>query len=245
MNKSVSLLWREPTPSWVLDALDILFDRENCSSIYFRADDIGISSNNCTTLFNIFRKLHMPLHLALVPRWLDTEEMGNQVCWDRENPLWHWQMHGYAHFNHARNGKKMEFGVDRTRASKLQDIEDGVDIFRHWLGRSPRVFTPPWNRCDAETLALLAQLGFYEVSRFYGAEPVVPSSLVARDVCVDLHTGKERDNLQGWKNLLVAFQDGLARDNCGVMLHHERMNDVAFTFLEWLLKRLHKEVPVN
>jgi hypothetical protein len=52
---------------------------------------------------------------------------------------------------------------------------------------------------------------------------------------VDLHTRKETDAWQGWKTLLEEVDTGLASGLCGFMIHHTRMNEPAFLFLEDLL----------
>jgi len=98
------------------------------------------------------------------------------------------------------------------------------------------VFTPPWNRCSLNTLQLLQDLGYAAVSRSRGSRPKAPKGLDDHCVNIDLHTRKECDPASGWKNLLNELQQGLSSGSCGIMIHHQRMNDAAFDFLEVLLK---------
>ena len=76
------------------------------------------------------------------------------------------------------------------------------------------------------------------MSRSSGSQPQAPKELSDFCVNVDLHTRKERDPALGWRNLLDEFQQALSSDICGIMIHHQRMNDAAYDFLELLLKGL-------
>ena len=69
--------------------------------------------------------------------------------------------HGLAHVNHEREGRKCEFGPSRDAAAQRRDIADGRERLAALLGdRVDPIFTPPWNRCTADTGAVLAELGF-------------------------------------------------------------------------------------
>jgi len=103
-------------------------------------------------------------------------------------------------------------------------------------------FTPPWNRCSRDCLAMLAENGYKAISRSRGARPEAPSDLP--DICidVDLHTRKEDDAEKAWAGIRTEFAQGIRSGRCGVMIHHQRMTDSAFGFLDDLLmvlKRMH------
>ena len=100
------------------------------------------------------------------------------------------------------------------------------------------MFTPPWNRCSAEALALLNHLGYLAVSRYQGARPASSESLPDITVNVDLHTRRETRAEDGWQNLFEELRAALFNRFCGIMIHHQRMNDAAFAFLDLLLDRL-------
>ena len=108
------------------------------------------------------------------------------------------------------------------------------------------VFTPPWNRCSPSTLQLLRDLGYAAVSRGRGSRPKVPGELSEFLVNVDLHTRKEQDPVLGWRNLTNELQQALQSNCGGIMIHHQRMNEAAFDFLEMLLKILvrHKAIEL-
>ena len=68
-----------------------------------------------------------------------------------------------------------------------------------------------------------------------GSQPKAPGELSDFWVNVDLHTRKERDPAIGWKLLLEELQSAISSKFCGIMIHHQRMNEAAFDFLEMLL----------
>jgi len=83
-------------------------------------------------------------------------------------------------------------------------------------------------------------LNFKAVSRSFGGKPLPPPNLPDIAVHVDLHTRKDPDPQTGWVNLVGELETGLASGSCGIMLHHMRMNDPAFLFLEYLLDLIAK-----
>src|SRR3954471_25075455 len=93
--------------------------------------------------------------------------------------------HGYAHTNHQPDGRKCEFGPARSRAQQLADISAGRERLQGLLGeRLDPFFTPPWNRCTADTGSALVELGFRLLSREHRAEPLglLPERPVHLDV---------------------------------------------------------------
>ena len=197
-------------------------------------------------MVGLFRSHQVPLTLAVVPAWL-TKPRAQQlleICGE-DSDSWGWIQHGWRHWNHEVHGKKQEFGPCRPLWRKKEDLGNGLRRLRTLLGaRMLPVFTPPWNRCDQETLLSLPSLGYRAVSRIVHASPSTPSNLTDYPVTVDLHTRKEKDAESGWRSLLDEVAEGLIRGYCGFMLHHQRMNDAAFEFLEVLLQAFshHKDL---
>ncbi|HSO66927.1 MAG TPA: hypothetical protein VLP30_03645, partial [Desulfatirhabdiaceae bacterium] len=121
----------------------------------------------------------------------------------------------------------------------MADIENGLNrLDRILADRLTRVFTPPWNRCDDRTLIHLKNLGYLAVSRNWNAHPAAPHGLLDIPVHVDLHTRREPNPQDGWDALFQELEAGLASGRCGIMIHHDRMNDAALVFLDRLLCRL-------
>ena len=211
--------------------------RSASPGIFFRADDIGVPGKGFARLMALFMRFHTPLALAVVPAWLTPERWrAVRATGGEEGGLWCWHQHGWRHVSHAESGKKQEFD-DRLGPGRIaRDIHLGKARLQEVMGEDffPG-FTPPWNRCGAETLACLREAGFLFVSRSAGALPPSPPDLPDFAVNVDLHTRKEAVPEEGWENLLSEIRRGVASGACGVMIHHQRMNDAAYDFLELLL----------
>ncbi|MCG6916321.1 MAG: polysaccharide deacetylase family protein [Deltaproteobacteria bacterium] len=245
-NKDFAPLWRQ-VPSDIEKLLDKCLEEAAAKLqpggsviVFFRADDIGVPGEGFARLVNLFRHHRAPLTLSVVPAWLTRprwQQLQN-LC-GKNQRLWCWTQHGWRHLNHEPRGKKMEFGPSRKASLKRQDLWLGYQRLRKLMGEIfVPAFTPPWNRCDLETLTTLQDLGYQALSRSLGVEPVAPVKLAEYPVSVDLHTRKEPDAYGGWQSLLHELKENLAVGFCGVMIHHQRMNQAAFIFLDLLLNKL-------
>jgi hypothetical protein len=253
MHNSVSSIWHR-LPS------DIASRIERCiaagcgqkakrgeSLIFFRADDIAAPGNQFSRLIKLFSQYKVPLCLAVVPawltrpRWLAIERVG-----EKNASLWCWHQHGWRHINHEITGKKQEFGAARPRADLEHDIGYGKRRLENLLGNVfYPAFTPPWNRCDQKTLDVLKELDYAAISRSRGSKPPPPEGLLNFDVNVDLHTRKEKRPGAGWDNLFSDLQQAIGSGRCGIMIHHQRMNQAAFDFLEILIVALVRNKKLN
>jgi len=208
--------------------------------VFFRADDIGVPGEGFARLVDLFRRKRVPLTLSVVPAWLSRPRWRQlkELC-GQDQRLWCWTQHGWRHVNHEPRGKKLEFGPTRTASRKREDLRLGFQRLRQLMGEVfVPAFTPPWNRCDQETITALKVLGFRALSRSLGAQPPAPATIAEYPVSVDLHTRKEQEDRDGWRNLCEELRENLANGFCGVMVHHQRMDHRAFVFLELLLDKL-------
>ena len=104
--------------------------------------------------------------------------------------------HGLAHVNHEREGRKCEFGPARGAAAQRRDIAEGRERLAALLGaRVDPIFTPPWNRCTAETGRCLAELGFEVLSRESRAAPLGVPGLRELPVSVDWFAHRHGERL--------------------------------------------------
>ena len=246
MTRSVAAVWAVDPPDLPRRIQELLTPRGRAAApcplgrVFFRADDIGVPGQTFTRLLGLFQRHRLPLNLAVVPTWLNKTRWAaiRRVCADTPG-LWTWHQHGWRHLNHEPIGKKSEFGPSRAWQALRGDLERGRDRLDTLLGPEfTPAFTPPWNRCDERTLALLALLGYRAVSRCAASSPQVVSGLASQDIHIDLHTRRETTPTQGWEALAREFAAGLASPACGIMLHHQRMNSAAFQFLDELLRQL-------
>ncbi len=208
--------------------------------VFFRADDIGAPGKNFTRLMDLFIRHGAPLCPAIVPTWLTPPRWeALRTPGESASSPWCWHQHGWRHKNHETRGKKQEFGTARPADVVRSDLTRGRTHLESILGNDfYPAFTPPWNRCGKETLRHLHALGYKAVSRSRGASPAAPEGLPDFQVNVDLHTRKERDPGEAWRALFAELRQAAATGLVGVMIHHQRMNDAAFHFLDILVRIL-------
>jgi hypothetical protein len=243
LSKSPCILWREPDDRAARRLPGLIEKGLGAGSgtcrVFFRADDIARIDPAFEAMIRLFVKHRAPLGLALVPAWLDSPGWDSLLAACQDRDLWTWHQHGYAHVNHEPQGKKQEFGPSRTAEAKRGDLARGWEHLSRLAGeRLAPIFTPPWNRVDAEALKALKVLGFQAVSR--SLRPKVPAlpGLMELPVAVDPHTRKEPDITAAWAALEDELQKGLASGLCGIMLHHQLMNRAALAWLDALLDKL-------
>lgn len=248
MMRQVSSLWfYQPSnlPSKVERCIDIACEHgafKRPKYVFFRADDVAVPGNNFARLLALFTTYGAPLSLAVAPAWLTRlrwqhiKELGKKIP-----SLLCWHQHGWRHVNHEKDGKKQEFGPNRSHDEIRKDIINGRNRLENLMEDSfYPVFTPPWNRCNLATLNVLKELGYYAVSRTKGSRPPSPNGLVDFQINVDLHTRKAAKPIEDWGCLFTELFQAISSGTCGVMIHHQRMNDAAFGFLELFLKSVVK-----
>ena len=238
-----SLLWNSPLVDLkpkLQDCVDHALSHARLPlpvQVFFRADDIGAPGKRLFRLLDLFLDCQTPLCLAVVPSWLSRQRWDIFQKTDQKAPgLWCWHQHGWRHFTYEIQGKKQEFGPARTIDAIRQDIVRGREKLELVMkDRFTPVFTPPWNRCDVRTLAVLKNNGFKAVSRHRQSMPKSPKGLPDFAVNVDLHTRRDSSPEAGWQSLWKELSKAISSGTCGIMIHHQRMNDAAFEFLKVLL----------
>lgn len=256
MKPFISRIWQQP-PSDMASRIKACigdagahFETTEQGYVYFRADDVAVPGRQYYRMMELFSNYRVPLSLAVVPAWLTPERWNAlQKTALPSASLWCWHQHGWRHFNHETEGRNQEFGSGRRFSEIKHDLLKGRQRLEDILGgHFYPVFTPPWNRCNLETLALLKEYSYLAVSRNCGALPPPPENLPDLCVDVDLHTRKDKDSVSGWDRLFKALRKDISSKQCGIMLHHQKMNAAAFDFLDMLLKTLKqskKIVPVG
>ena len=87
-----------------------------------------------------------------------------------------------------------------------------------------------------ETIQGLVKEDYLALSRSVGAKPLPPLPIPDIPINADLHTRKAPSSDQAAQDILHEIENGLASGLLGIMIHHQRMNDAAFDFLDDLLK---------
>jgi hypothetical protein len=220
----------------VIDALDAVDAPVN---FFLRDDDAGWHDERLFALLDCTARAGVPIDLAVIPQATGFHFAAElSARFDDANGLIGLHQHGYAHENHETTGRKCEFGPMRELAAQRHDLIAGRERLRTLFGaRLDDFFTPPWNRCSAETPSLLAQLGYTGLSRDASApaQTALAELRVDVDWCKQQRLATERGEATG-----EAIACELARHigsgvTVGLMLHHGEMSDTELDWLEaWL-----------
>ena len=204
-------------------------------TVFFRDDDAGWRDDRLGALLDVFAAYAVPIDLAAIPLDMTTDLADALVARGDRQPLGLHQ-HGYAHRNHQHEGRKCEFGSDRSAAEQLHDVEDGQRRLRELLGPALEpIFTPPWNRCTADTGAALVELGIGALSRDRTAEPLALDGL--RELPVQVDWFVKRKGVPLGRDAVGEQLAARAREPAplGVMLHHAEMETEDMAAMDALL----------
>ena len=205
-------------------------------TFFFRDDDAGWRDDRLEALLDVFARYGVPIDLAAIPL-ATTPALATALVARAETgqPVGVHQ-HGYAHLDHQAEGRKCEFGSDRSYDEQLEDIAAGQRLLRALLGPALEpVFTPPWNRCTEDTGAALVELGIGALSRDRTAVPLGLERLRELPVQVDWfakRTGMPLGRDAVGKQLAARAGEPAP---VGVMLHHAEMDTEDMTAMGELL----------
>jgi hypothetical protein len=186
------------------------------ASVFFRDDDAGWARDRLHALLDRFAHHALPVDLAVIPAAVDHRLAAELRARTGAQTLFLHQ-HGFAHRNHEPEGRKHEFGPHRSPTRQRRDLAAGAARLEHLLGDLPQpIFTPPWNRCTADTGRVLADLGFEVLSREVRAAPLDVPGLSEVPIRVDWVKPDRA------ARLAAAIAAG---GSVGVMLHHAVMDD--------------------
>jgi predicted deacetylase len=195
--------------------------------VFFRDDDAGWEDSRLMQLLDLFERYELPIDLAAIPRALTpslSKELNCRI--DSSEARVRVHQHGYAHLNHEREGRKCEFGPARDHAAQRADIAQGKSLLQDLMdSRVDPIFTPPWNRCTAETGKCLVELGFRALSRESDAVPLATPGLAEVPISQDwfAHRKGVRLSREEWGQSLASKLGGTCP--VGIMFHHAMMDD--------------------
>jgi hypothetical protein len=206
---------------------------------FFRDDDAGWANKLLFELLDCFSKFKVPIDLAVIPQAINykNKELYNRVRHD--NGLIGVHQHGFRHNNHQLDGRKCEFGSDRTYTQQHLDIITGQKILLDYFDElSEPIFTPPWNRCNQDTVNVLIDLGFSTLSRDNTGKPLDCQTL--RQLPVNIDWFKKRHGIRISQTELGQLIEQVVTSGevVGVMLHHEIMDQQERYIISELLELL-------
>lgn len=206
--------------SWLDPVRQALDERPDPCAVFFRDDDAGVDDVRLAALLDRFEARGVGVDVAVVPTLVRrplARALGHRL--DGAGVRLH--QHGLAHVNHEPAGRKHEFGPSRDAARQQSDITTGRRILLDWFGDGvDPVFTPPWNRCTADTGTALLRAGLPVLSRDHTAVPLGRPGLAEVPVNVDWF-GRTK-GVRWTRADLADLLAGRVRAGgpVGVMLHH-------------------------
>lgn len=225
-------------PNAVLAALDAVTAPVD---FFLRDDDAGWNDERLFALLNCTEFARVPIDLAVIPQAIGAglaAELRARV--DAASGLIGLHQHGHAHTNFETQERACEFGRSRALQAQRDDLIDGREQLRARFGaRLDGLFTPPWNRCSAQTPGLLAKLGYAGLSRDRSAPPqrALPELPVDVDWCKQLRLARERGEPGGEGIVLELARHVRGGATVGLMLHHAQMSDIELDWLQTWLAR--------
>jgi hypothetical protein len=205
-------------------------------TFFFRDDDAGWRDGRLMALLDVFAARAVPIDVAAIPVDMAADIASALVDRaERTQPLGLHQ-HGYAHVSHETEGRKCEFGPARPFAAQLADIGAGRRRLQELLGPAlGPVFTPPWNRCTADTGACLVELGVAVLSRDRTAVALELDGL--RELPVQVDWFAKRKGVMLGRDAIGEQLAARAGEPAplGVMLHHAEMDTEDLTAMSELL----------
>ena len=199
-------------------------------TVFVRDDDAGWEDTRLIALLDLFASHEAPIDLAVIPTELHPKLADDllQVQHDGSGRIGLHQ-HGYCHANHQSAGRKCEFGAARSFEAQYEDLAEGKRILEEQLGDVlDPIFTPPWNRCTADTGAALIELGIEVLSRDSTAEPLVVAGLDELVVQVDWFAARKGARLSRPQLGELLAERAAGPAPLGVMLHHAVMDTAEF-----------------
>jgi len=228
----------------MMAGLDTLLDAIDAApagvAFFLRDDDAGWDDAALFALLEVTGRAGVPIDLAVIPHACSAA-LAEALCArkDAAPDLIGVHQHGWTHFNHERIGRKCEFGASRNANEQRDDLYTGRERLRAAFGsRLDAMFTPPWNRCSADTPPLLAELGYSALSRSRGAAPQqsLPELPVDVDWCKQLRLA-EKPGDDGGRRIAVELAARVAAGGpVGLMLHHAQMNAADLALLDELFR---------
>lgn len=210
-------------------------------NLFMRDDDIDVDEESLRHLLDIAFARNAPVSLAVMPGKLTPDGITLVKNYKKLCPeLIEIHQHGWQHVNHESTGRKCEFGVSRSYAAQYEDIARGKACLEQaFEDKFFPAFTPPWNRCTADTLRALHELNFQVFSKDWNPEPLTGYNFREISITIDLLRWKGGVRMAPPEEIVGKLISQLAGNHpIGLLLHHKVMDGEVFAFLNQLLAEL-------
>ncbi len=232
--------------TWLEEIIQTLDKAKKPVIFFFRDDDAGWADNRLFKLLDCFSRFEIPIDLAVIPQAIDHQvfHLYNRVLYGKGLIGIH--QHGFIHSNHQLKGRKSEFGSERTYSQQYVDIKAGQDMLWDYFGEQvDPIFTPPWNRCNQDTVDALVNLGFTALSRDNTGELL--NFHMLGELSINIDWFKKRKGIRFSKPELSQLITHIIAEGeaVGIMLHHEIMDNSEREVLSELLTLLRSHPKVK
>jgi predicted glycosyltransferase len=209
---------------------------------FLRDDDTDEDEESLRHLLDIGLSRGVPLNLAVIPAKVTPAGIRLVKNYKKLLPnLLELHQHGWQHLSHEVDGRKCEFGASRSYAEQFADIQRGKLLLeRNFGARFFPAFTPPWNRCTQDTLAVLDELGFKVFSKDSDDETITGCRFQEISITLDFMAKGGATMKPPAELVAKLIQQMQAQERIGIMLHHKMMDEQAFAFLDCLLAELRR-----
>jgi hypothetical protein len=234
-------------PNWLSAVNSTLDEAEQPIAFFFRDDDGGWADRQLFELLDCFASCAIPIDLALIPQAITSCRNHLYDLVIAGNGLIGLHQHGCSHNNHQLQGRKCEFGDDRSYSQQWADIKAGKEILADYFGDLiDLIFTPPWNRCNQDTVNALLDLGFTSLSRDNTAKPLQCQTLKELPINIDWFKKHRGERLSSSElDAMIALAIAKSENPIGIMLHHEPMDSLEREMLYSLLDLLSSHPLAN
>lgn len=208
------------------------------AALVVRFDDVRTLGPRLERIWNVMERRGVPLHLEVVPAWLD-EAAADRIAERARRcdiPVAVHQ-HGAAHVNHGTPTRRFEFGDSRGLEPQLADIRKGREVLEARLpDLFEPVFSPPWNRYGASTLEALALAEFVAFSSAVRPGAPTQASVACVPMTLDPVQWRPSPKHQPWEDIQLELATSLEREGfAGLELHIEVMTEDDVEGLDLLL----------
>ena len=222
--------------------LDHWGQQSRTADLWWRDDDAERPGQALGRLMHLSASHGVPAAIAVSPALADPALASAVAAEFRCTVL----QHGYAHLNHAPAGqKKNELSDHRPWQITESELRQGLVQMKNLFGKHfLPVLVPPWNRIAVGVLARLGGMGFTGVSGYLARNNVLDHGLVRCNTHVDIVNWREHDRFVGTERALQLLTDHLearrtgqadAKEPTGLLTHHLRHDEEAWTFIDQLL----------
>ncbi len=209
--------------------------------LFFRDDDVDEEEDTLEQLLDLALAHGVPMNLEIVPGRLTPAAVAIlKNVLRADSSLLSLNQHGWIHANHESEGRKCEFGPARSLTQQLDDIARGKLVLQSaFEERFFPAFTPPWNRCTADTFQILDDLGFLVLSKDRGKAPIADYRFRDISTTLDIYRWKEGAIMKPPAEIVRELMRQMRElPVVGLLLHHKVMDGAAFIFLNQLLREL-------